>query len=263
MGNLLRGTPFDGKVEVRGTVGSTNDDLRVLAALGAPQWTVVVAERQTAGRGRHGRRWHSAAGSGLYLSVLLRPRQPLEHVGRHTLAVSVAIAEACRSSCGVEVRIKWPNDLIHDGLKLGGVLAELRSSTRYGPELVVGTGVNVDLSRAEIPPELAGIATSLRIASGRSMLDRERLAGEYLLRLERIATLMDGEGWPEVRRRWLALSPGANGDRVRVTSDHAGGSEQFDGRTAGIDDSGALVVRRSDGALVTVSSPHSVSPLGE
>ena len=258
---MLRGTVFEGRVEVRSSVGSTNDELRGLARAGAPAWTVVVADEQRAGRGRHGRRWYSAPGRGLYLSVLLRPREPVEGAARWTLAVAVAAAEACREVSGAGIAIKWPNDLMYGGRKLGGVLAELRCGTPFGAELVIGTGLNVAHGPEEFPADLSDVATSLRIASGRSMLGREPLVCAYLERLERVVRQASCDDWDELLARWLALSPSSCGGMVRVRGRRDG--ENYDGRTEGIDSTGALLVRRADGTLASVSLPDSVTLLGE
>jgi len=258
----LAQTPYAGKVFLHDRLDSTNDECRRLAAQGAPEGTVVLAEEQTAGRGRQGRHWHSAAGCGLYLSVLFRPRAPLSFVTRWTLGVSLAAAEACRNLTDAEIRIKWPNDLVHEGRKIAGILAELRSAGQHGAELVVGTGINVGLTEQDLPAELAGVATSLRVASGRSMLDREELAVDYLERLWGVAQELHRNEWDAIAGRWLALSPESIGARVRVLAGNATG-EGFEGRTAGIDEAGALRVRRADARIVCVSMPQSVVLLEE
>jgi BirA family biotin operon repressor/biotin-[acetyl-CoA-carboxylase] ligase len=170
----------------------------------------------------------------------------------------VAATDACRAAGSATVGIRWPNDLVHDGRKLGGVLAELRSTDRPGSELVVGIGINVGLAEVDLPVELVGVATSLRIASARSMLDRERLAADFLLGLEEIARLLEQGNWECVSRRWLALSPESHGALVRVRSGRQGSAQTFDGRTAGIDQTGALLVRGEDGTIVAVRTPGSV-----
>jgi BirA family biotin operon repressor/biotin-[acetyl-CoA-carboxylase] ligase len=147
------------------TCGSTNDVAKRLAAEGAEDGTVVVAGEQTGGRGTKGRGWHSACGLGLYASVILRP-------GRSDLALipamaGVAVAEAVRSAAGIEARLKWPNDIVWRGKKLGGILTE---SSFHGGEVsyvIIGIGINIKHSRADFPADIRPTAASLKLASKR------------------------------------------------------------------------------------------------
>jgi BirA family biotin operon repressor/biotin-[acetyl-CoA-carboxylase] ligase len=235
-------------------VDSTNDELRRLAERGAVDRSVVVAGEQSAGRGRLGRTWHSPPGSGLYLSVLFRWVRDGPRATRWTLGGAVAACLACRRESGCAVEIDWPNDLVFGGRKLGGILAELRG----GSELILGAGINVTLAEQELPRELAPRATSLAIASGRIMLERERLAAEYLRELGRVAGRLRGGRWSEVARAWLELAPGARDRRVRVLS-----PTPLAGTTAGIDEGGALLVELEDGTTRAVRMVDAVVPAEE
>jgi BirA family biotin operon repressor/biotin-[acetyl-CoA-carboxylase] ligase len=156
--------------EVLETTPSTMADVEERAVLGAPEGTVVVAEEQTAGRGRRGRSWESTSRAGLWLSVLLRPTTPVERLGWLPLVVGVAVARALRREAGVDARVKWPNDVLVEDRKIAGVLSE-----RLGDgAVIVGVGVNVDQVEAELP--VGG--TSLR-ALGRDV-DRTRLLIQVL-----------------------------------------------------------------------------------
>ncbi|MCP3979994.1 MAG: biotin--[acetyl-CoA-carboxylase] ligase [bacterium] len=236
-------------------MSSTNDELRQLAADGAEDWTVMLAEEQTAGRGRLGRRWHSAPGSGLYLSILLHPTEPAGRIPRWTLAAAVAACEACRRVSGLDVRIKWPNDLLCGGRKLGGILAEMRTNgTRT--DLVLGLGVNVHQAAGGFPSELADSATSLRGECHRGIfLERERLAALYLIRLAALAEDLERDRWGRVARRWEGLALGALGARVVTRGRDGGGS----GITRGIDGTGALRIERDDGSIVSVTDVDAVT----
>jgi BirA family biotin operon repressor/biotin-[acetyl-CoA-carboxylase] ligase len=237
------------------SLSSTNDRLRTLASAGAAEGTIVLSDEQTSGRGRWGRRWHSPPGQGLYLSVLFRPTSPPRDAARWTLATAVAACEACRDVSGCSVEIKWPNDLLIGGRKVAGILAELRSSSASS-ELVVGIGINVDHRIEDFPGELKHEATSLRLASRRRDLDREALAIELLLRLAVLADGLSRQEWTPIARRWEELAPAAYDKRVRVAM--GSGVPDCEGRTAGLDDSGALRVRRDDGTIVCV---HEVDAL--
>ena len=243
------------------SVGSTNDFLRTLAREGAEEGTVVLADRQTAGRGRRGQPWHSPYGLGLYLSVLFYPRDPVDQLTRWTLAAAVAACEACRLTTGVEIEIKWPNDLLWKGRKVGGVLAEVRSAATDAPvELVLGTGFNVSHELSDFPDELSCRATSLRLASGGRVPERERLAADYLRALAAAVRELKDGSWRAVARRWERLAPGAFGQRVRVAAG-PGRAPGYEGLTKGLDPVGGLRILRQDGRIVSLRLADSVVPL--
>ena len=142
------------------TCTSTNDMAKDLADFGVPEGTVVLAEEQTSGKGRYRRHWFSSPGKGLYLSVILRPKQP--EISLLTLSAGLAVAEALRDVLGVKVCLKWPNDLLWEGKKLGGILSE---SSYFGQKLnyvVVGIGLNISHSEEDFPPGLRDSAISLK-----------------------------------------------------------------------------------------------------
>ena len=148
-------------------VASTNDLAKELAARGAPEGTLIVAEAQSRGRGRLGRQWNSPPGTGLYVSLLLRPPLPPTEMPQITLTTAVAAARALKRVTGVAPGIKWPNDLLLAGKKLGGILTEMETESEQIRHLVVGLGLNVD-TRA-FPEELAATATSLALGLGRPL----------------------------------------------------------------------------------------------
>jgi BirA family biotin operon repressor/biotin-[acetyl-CoA-carboxylase] ligase len=215
---------------------------------------VVIAGAQTAGRGRLGRSWDSPKGLGLYLSILLRPAEPPEHIGRYAIAAAVATCTACRVFAGPEVVLKWPNDLLAGGRKLAGILAELRQGTPR-PELVVGIGVNVNHAAADFPESLAAQATSLSLVSGGGPLAREDVAYRLLSSLGATFAGLRAGGWDEVVEQFLRYAPDAVGRRVRVAT---GGT----GVTAGLHTSGALAVQTDDG-IVLAHASESVTPVEE
>jgi BirA family biotin operon repressor/biotin-[acetyl-CoA-carboxylase] ligase len=227
------------------TTGSTNDVASTLIASGAGEGTVVVADAQTAGRGRRGRSWFSPPGAGLYVSVVLVPAgatSPDRATALLTLCAGVALAEAVERVTGLSPAIKWPNDLLVDRRKLAGILAEgvARPSAEGLHAVVLGYGINV-LS-ASFPRELAGRVTSLESELGRAV-DRAALCAESLASLaERYADLMAGR-FDAILDAWRARSFGSRG--ARVEWDSVGGVKT--GITEGIDDMGALLVRSADG----------------
>jgi BirA family biotin operon repressor/biotin-[acetyl-CoA-carboxylase] ligase len=228
--------------------GSTNDVASTLAASGGLEGTVVLAEAQTAGRGRRGHAWLSPPGSGLYVSVILTPARARTDGARATmlltLAAGVALAEAVEAATALRVDLKWPNDLFAAGRKLGGILAEGMSA---GPEsngtridsVILGYGINV--GAMAFPPELAARATSLEIELGRAV-DRAWLFSETLAALaRRYEDLLAGR-FDAILDAWRSRAPAARGARVAfITATPPAGVQS--GVTAGIDDSGALLVQ--------------------
>lgn len=255
--------PLVSRLVVRRQVTSTNDELRALAAAGAASGTVLVAEEQTGGRGRRGRSWYSPPGLGLYLSILLRDGQGPRGATRWTIAAALATCEACRRISGREVLIEWPNDLVLEGRKIAGILAETRSSGQHLSDLVLGVGVNVHHRDDEFPPDLRGAAIALHPGPAGGMLLRERLAARLLLGFRRIESSLAGGEWASLAREWEAMAPGARDRSVRVLSAPAaeGGTPLYEGTTRGIDEDGALKVRRADGSLERVRTAETVVPV--
>jgi BirA family biotin operon repressor/biotin-[acetyl-CoA-carboxylase] ligase len=228
-------------------VGSTNDAAARLAGRGPCEGAVVIADAQTAGRGRRGREWFSPPGSGLYVSVVLTPAQSgdARATGLLTLAAGVALAEAIAASTGLVVDVKWPNDLYVGRRKLGGILAEGAGSGGGGgekrPEAAVVLGYGINVGPMAYPPELRDRATSLESELGRP-IDRAVVLAESLASLaSRYDDLLAGR-FDAILDAWRARAPGAAGARVAWTT-IAG---PLSGTTAGIADDGALLVRVED-----------------
>ncbi|WP_195276417.1 biotin--[acetyl-CoA-carboxylase] ligase [Anaerotruncus rubiinfantis] len=224
-------------------IDSTNNAAKLLAKNGAPHGAAVIARRQTAGKGRLGRRFYSPAGSGIYLTAILRPEASVEQSILITSAAAVATARAIEEVSGVQVRIKWVNDLYLDGKKLCGILAESALRPDGGlAYLVVGIGVNVTSSA--FPPEVADVATSLSAGTGRS-IDRNRLIASVLNHLEAVyGQLASREFMKEYRERSCVI-----GREVRmIQGEHAEQATVLD-----IDEDARLIVRTADG-IKTVST---------
>jgi len=141
---------------------STNDEAKALAEKGAEEGTVVIAGKQTAGKGTKGRTWHSPSGQGLYVSIILRPRR--KDISPLPLVAGVACAEAIREAAGLEVKLKWPNDIVWKGEKLGGILCEGVFQGSTSSYAVLGIGLNISQRRSDFPAEFRRRATSLRLA---------------------------------------------------------------------------------------------------
>jgi BirA family biotin operon repressor/biotin-[acetyl-CoA-carboxylase] ligase len=253
----LAGSAFEGQLQHRHTVGSTNVLALEAAQTGAAHGSVWVADEQTAGRGRSGHAWHSATGDGLYVSVLLRPRMALIDALWLSLATGLAVQAAIANVAGLCPDIRWPNDILIRTKKCGGVLVET-SATASQPDApamlryaVVGVGINVN--HESFPAELEALATSLRRESGRRWA-REQILIEFLRSLEKEIALLEAElrgasTEAGLLERFAAASSWVRGKYVSV--DEAGG---YTGVTDGLDARGFLRVAGDDGVLHTVLS---------
>lgn len=227
--------------------GSTNDDAAAWARAGAPAGAVVVADEQTRGRGRLGRRWHSPPGESLYFSVVLRPPLPPHRVPPLTLAAGVAVAEALVEVLGPSLpapALKWPNDVLLDGRKVAGILTEMSADLDHVHHLVVGIGVNLNV-RA-FPDELAAIATSVAVARGEPVA-RADFAARLCARLEYWVDRFVAEGAPAIVAAWKQHAR-FFGRRVRVTA----GRDVVEGVAEDLEDDGALRLRLDDGRVQRV-----------
>ena len=211
---------------------STQRVARDLAHDGAEEGTIVIAEAQSAGRGRLGRSWHSPPGTNLYCSIVLRPPLPPGGVPQLALVLGLAAADAVAAVAGLEVGLKWPNDVVLDGRKAAGILTEMEAEVERVHHVVAGLGVNVNAEA--FPPELAATATSLRLAAGRPV-DRAVLTAALLAAVERRYDRFVAEGFAPVRREWEQRS-WLGGKEVRVASPEG----ELHGRVLGLDDDGAL-----------------------
>lgn len=211
-----------------------------LAAQGEPHLTAVVADQQTAGMGRHGHSWHSEAGSGLYVSIVLRLPLAPDALPIVTLALGLAAAEAISAVSGLTCDIRWPNDILIGGKKAAGILVQLVDGAA-----IAGIGINVN--HAHFPAELAGEATSLRIAAGREF-DREELLSGLLISVGDICEILANGGRAAILKLFSDASSYVTGKRVTVDL----GDRVVSGVTAGLNDGGFLLVRKPDGGVETI-----------
>ncbi len=218
---------------------STNTLLKQMALSGAPHGSLCISETQTAGKGRLGRSWHSPAGQGLWLSVLLRPRIKPEDAPLVTLCAALAMAQAVNETTGLEALIKWPNDLVLRGKKLCGILLEVGFGAQGIDYIIVGTGLNV--GKAAYPADLAHQATA--IADHSFPPPRRKILVRYLAALEEIITRLEQSGFAAIAGSYRTRSC-TLGSMVMVS-----GSENFTGVAEAIDETGALLVRDEQGDL--------------
>ena len=241
----LKGSRFGKRVFHFFKTDSTNRVAMELGFADDPEGAIVMAEEQTAGRGRAGRTWHSEKGTGLYVSILLRPRLAPAQAPLLTMLAGVSAQAAVQAVTGLVPELKWPNDLILNGKKLGGILTEMHAEPSAVRFVVVGIGINAN--QEKFPVELASIATSLRKESGRITFRLELLV-RLLTQFESDYSRFLSEGAPFVVERFQKASDFARGRRVRVDT----GTESYVGTTAGLSADGLLLVSRENGALTTV-----------
>lgn len=218
-------------------IDSTQTVARELAAGGADQGTVVIAETQNAGRGRMGRAWHSPPGVNLYATIILRPPIPLGEVPRLSLVAGVAAAQALEREARGIVALKWPNDVLLRGRKAGGIIAEAVTDVRQQLACVlVGIGININLRAADIPIELRDKATSMLIATGRPC-DRIAIADSLFNLLDSRYMESLTRGFDSIRPAWESYSA-LTGKSVVIVN----GERRESGVVKGIDADGALLL---------------------
>jgi BirA family biotin operon repressor/biotin-[acetyl-CoA-carboxylase] ligase len=226
-------------------IDSTNSVAMALGEKGEPHGTVVVAEEQTAGRGRAGHTWHSEKTNGIYMTVLLRPPISPQQAPLITLVAGLAVREAVVEQTGLAADLRWPNDLLFGRKKFCGILTEMNAEQDQIHFVAVGIGINANHER--IPEELAKIATSLRIETKR-VQSRVEIVARLLRHLDSYYNRFITEGPEAIIAQFSAVSSYAKGKRVRIET----ASETYTGTTEGLEPGGLLRVRRDDGRVLPV-----------
>src|SRR5687768_6871035 len=224
---------------------STNTELARLASEGAQEGLSIVADEQTAGRGRLQRAWSSPKGAGLYFSILLRPAIPPDHWPLITFMAALAVGDALNEAGGVETDIKWPNDLLSGERKICGILAEAIESPS-GRAVIIGIGIN--LTQAAFPAELSDVATSVSEASGQEP-EREAILAALVRALSRWYSLLtEPGGRQKIVAAWSSRSSYATGKLVQVSN----GDNVWQGTTCGVEHDGALRLDTGNGEVKLV-----------
>jgi BirA family biotin operon repressor/biotin-[acetyl-CoA-carboxylase] ligase len=240
---------FGRTIDYHETVDSTNLRAKQLARKGAPEGTLVLAEQQTQGRGRLGRAWAARSGLGLWFSLILRPQVGTGDLAVITVLTAVALARAIKRVADIQTQVKWPNDLLYEGAKLVGILAELNGELDRVNYLILGIGINVNHMPEDFPPELAGKATSLRRIR-RTPVDRKTLLQCFLKEFEGQYALLETEalsGIIDYAREYSATL----GRRVTVSQ---GLGRILTGKAVDLDLDGSLWLETDDGARTRVYS---------
>jgi len=243
----LLNTPFWKRTYHFFKVESTNDIAMKLGDEGEPHGAVVIAEEQTAGRGRAGRSWTSEKSAGIYCSVLLRPPISPAQASLLTLVAGLAARDATADELDTAPDVRWPNDLLIGKRKFCGILTEMQAEPDRVHYAVVGIGINVN--QTPMPAEIESFATSLRMASGR-MHSRLEILVRLLRKLDHYYNLLLADGPEPIVRRFSQVSSYYSGKRVRITT----ANDSFVGTTKGLEPSGILRVARDDGRVVPVIS---------
>jgi BirA family biotin operon repressor/biotin-[acetyl-CoA-carboxylase] ligase len=244
----LAHTIFAGDLHFAAVTGSTNSDAMAAARNGAPHGSVWLADEQLAGRGRGGHSWHSAAGQGLYVSILLRPQLPAASLPLLPLVAGLAAAHALRAVSSLAVDLRWPNDLLIGPRKAGGILVEARNDSETLPHAVAVLGIGINVHQRTFDPGLATLATSLDLAAGRP-ISRQTLFIALLKSLERETNaLLDPGEAAKIPSRVEQASTWVRGRNVEVH-----GPQACAGVTDGLDEQGFLRVQTAAG-LVTVQT---------
>lgn len=229
------------------SIDSTNTYAKTLAEQGGAHGTVVLADSQTAGRGRLGRSFHSPAGLGLYMSMILRPKCKAADLMHLTCAAAVAACDAIEAVTGLRPGIKWTNDLVHDGRKLGGILTELAFRGEDIDYAVVGIGLNCLHAPEDFPPELRGMATSLSMILD-NPISKPALEAALIQALQTMAANLLTDRSPMLERYQRDCV--TLGKDIQVVQ----GESSYHATALAIDRDGGLVIRLSDGSIQTVSS---------
>ncbi len=222
-------------------INSTNIKAKELAAMGTPEGTLVVAEKQTNGRGRRGRSWFSPSGDGIYASLILRPAMSPIELPRITLMTAVAVSEALLSLTRLKIRIKWPNDILVNGKKIAGILTEISTEMDEVDYIIVGLGLNVNTPYESFPEDIRETATSILIETGKQF-SRAPIIREYLRWYEKYYEIFKKRGFESIMQRWKQLADIA-GERIMV--DVLG--EKFIGEVLDVDNDGVLLLMDSEG----------------
>ena len=217
-------------------IGSTNDEAFRLGLAGAPEGTALIANSQSTGKGRMQRVWHSPAGSNIYTSIILRPEITPSRTPQMSILAGVAVAEVLESYCPDRIKLKWPNDVLIDGKKVCGILSQVKTAVGEVDFIVLGMGINVNISYGQFTKEICNLATSLAIETGREISRQELIISLYENLAKWYKQLLK-DGFGRIKEKWLSISP-MIGQTVQVMFRE----EAVNGKTTGLDEDGSLIL---------------------
>lgn len=229
-------------------IGSTNDEAFRLGVKGAPEGTVLIANSQSAGKGRMQRVWHSPAGASIYTSIILRPQFEPARAPQISITAGVAVAETLNPLCEGRAELKWPNDVLVGGKKVCGILAQMKMSGAAIDFVVAGIGINVNIGHEQFPKDIQRIATSLAIEAGHEISRLDLIIRLYENLTKWYKSLLN-DGFEPVRETWLGLAP-MMGRAVEVRFR----DEVVSGEAVGLDDDGSLILQTNANNQLRVSA---------
>jgi len=241
------------EMHYRPSVDSTNRVAKALAYHGANDGTIVVAEEQTGGKGRLERKFFSPRGKGIWFSVILRPKILPKDASKCTLMAAVAVAQAM-NRFNLKPEIKWPNDIMFDGRKIVGILTEMTGEIGRIGYIVIGVGINVNISRDEFPEEIRDVAASLSEMTGEEM-SRVPIFRAVLEKFDKLYREVNDNGFDEILKLWRKYNV-TLGKKVRVIS--AGNGDSFEGIAVDLNEDGALVVETANGRQAVYAGDVSI-----
>ena len=245
---ILAGKLIGHKIHFYQEIGSTNDEAYQLGTAGSPEGTVVIADSQTKGKGRLQRVWHSPSGSNIYTSIILRPNLKPDRAPQISILAGVAVAEIMDNFCPGMVNLKWPNDVLLNGKKVCGILAQMKTSASRVDFIILGIGINVNINYNQLPQDIKNTATSLAIETGRKISRQELIISLYE-NLAKWYKKLIADGFSTVKEKWLSMAP-MIGKRVQIVS----GDEVISGKALGIDEQGSLVLLTVGDKKIKVSA---------
>jgi BirA family biotin operon repressor/biotin-[acetyl-CoA-carboxylase] ligase len=229
-------------------VTSTQKIAHKLAYEGAPEGTLVVAELQTTGRGRLDRTWFSPKGTGIWMSLILRPAIPPQKAPQLTLLAAVAVAQGIQEVTGLFPDIKWPNDILINGKKAVGILTELQAESERIHSVIIGIGINVNQEIEQFPEEIQRIATSLSLEKGKK-INRAELIKAILLKFETLYRQYLQHGFLPIKLLWEGYSVSIGKEIIAHTPNGS-----IKGKALGITDEGVLMLEAADGVIHYIHS---------
>lgn len=239
------------EIRVFDSIDSTNSEAKRAAENGADQGLLIIGEQQTAGRGRRGKAWDSRKGEGIFMTLLLKPDLEPGSASMLTLIMGMAVRDALETAAGLDVWIKWPNDIVCDGKKICGILTEMSAQIDYINHIVIGVGINVH--NREFPEEVRSVATSVYLQTGQQ-IRRAPLAAEVMNRFEEYyARYLKTQNLSELKEEYNAHLIN-RGRRVRVCDI----KEDFTGIAWGINEKGELLVETENGMVCVLAGEVSV-----
>lgn len=246
--NDLTPTHLGSKILIFDVIDSTNDLARKYLEEGALEGLVLMAESQTHGRGRMGRSWASSPGTGIYMSVLLKPKIQPQRLSQLTLLAGLAVVQAINEFTSRKAQLKWPNDILLNGKKCSGILSEYHAMQNGENAVIIGIGVNANHSQNDFPEDLRPIATSLKIETG-SPIDRQTLATALIRHLDQEYHAFLREENPDVIKKWTDHSE-MFGKNISVTK----GKSVIHGTALRLDAGGRLMIRLKNGEEMAFDS---------